>query len=293
MGRALHAGKREGNDTGHDYHASVPMLARSDLRGVADLASALAPLPDDPGPVRAVREIVAEVRERGDAALRDLTERFDGCRVDDLRVPAVAVAAALDGLGSDVRESLEYAHGEIAAYHAAQRPGGFTLDRDGVRLTERVVPVARAGCYVPGGRAAYPSTVLMTAVPARIAGVDHVVLCVPPGPDGTVPPVTLAAAALAGVDEVYRVGGAQAVAAMAYGTESIRAVDVIVGPGNVYVALAKREVAGVVGVPSSFAGPSEVVVVADDTTAVDLAAVDVILQAEHGPGGLAWLVTWS
>ena len=268
------------------------MLARSDLRGVADLASALAPPPGDPGPMRAVREIVADVRARGDAALRDLTERFDGCRVDDLRVPNSALTAALDGLDPAVRESLDYAHGEIAAYHVAQRNGGFTLDRDGVRLTERVVPVARAGCYVPGGRAAYPSSVLMTAVPARIADVDDVVLCVPPGSDGTVPAVTLAAAALAGVDEVYRVGGAQAIAAMAYGTQSIRAVDVIVGPGNVYVALAKREVAGVVGI-DGFNGPSEVAIVADATAHPQWVAADLLAQAEHGPGGAAVLLTWD
>jgi len=268
------------------------MLARSDLRGVADLASALAPPPDDPGPVRAVRDIVADVRERGDAALRDLTERFDGCRLDDLRVPGSELTAALEGLAPEVRESLDYAHGEIAAYHAAQRNGGFTLDRDGVRLTERVVPVARAGCYVPGGRAAYPSSVLMTAVPARIADVDDVVLCVPPGSDGTVPAITLAAAVLAGVDEVYRVGGAQAIAAMAYGTESIRAVDVIVGPGNVYVALAKREVIGVVGI-DGFAGPSEVAIVADETANPRWVAADLLAQAEHGPGGAAVVLTWD
>jgi len=268
------------------------MLARSDLRGVADLASALAPPPDDPGPVRAVRDIVADVRERGDAALRDLTERFDGCRLDDLRVPGPELTAALEGLALEVRESLDYAHGEIAAYHAAQRSGGFTLDRDGVRLTERVVPVARAGCYVPGGRAAYPSSVLMTAVPARIADVDDVVLCVPPGSDGAVPAITLAAAALAGVDEVYRVGGAQAIAAMAYGTESIRAVDVIVGPGNVYVALAKREVVGVVGI-DGFAGPSEVAIVADETANPRWVAADLLAQAEHGPGGAAVVLTWD
>ena len=268
------------------------MLARSDLRGVADLASALAPPPDDPGPVRAVRDIVADVRERGDAALRDLTERFDGCRLDDLRVPGSELTAALEGLAPEVRESLDYAHGEIAAYHAAQRNGGFTLDRDGVRLTERVVPVARAGCYVPGGRAAYPSSVLMTAVPARIADVDDVVLCVPPGSDGAVPAITLAAAALAGVDEVYRVGGAQAIAAMAYGTESIRAVDVIVGPGNVYVALAKREVIGVVGI-DGFAGPSEVAIVADETANPRWVAADLLAQAEHGPGGAAVVLTWD
>jgi histidinol dehydrogenase len=154
-------------------------------------------------------------------------------------------------------------------------------------------PVDRAGLYVPGGRAPLISTVLMTALPARVAGVPEVVLCSPPGPDGRIDDGILAAAALAGVDEVYRVGGAQAIAAMAYGTESIRAVDTIVGPGNIYVSVAKREVAGVVGVPSSFAGPSEVVVVADDSVPASYAAIDVIVQAEHGPDGLAWLVTWS
>jgi histidinol dehydrogenase len=133
----------------------------------------------------------------------------------------------------------------------------------------------------------------MTAVPARVAGVEEVILCVPPGPNGRVADVTLAAAAVAGVDAVYAVGGAQAVAAMAYGTASIPAVDVIAGPGNVYVALAKREVAGHVGVPSAFAGPSEVVVVADSTVPPEFAAIDVVVQAEHGPGGLAWLITWD
>ena len=270
------------------------MLARSDLRGVTDPASVLAPPPDDPGPVEAVRAVLADVRERGDAAVRDLTERFDGCRVDDLRVPAAALTEALGGLDLDVRRALDDAHGRIAAYHAAQRSTGFTLERDGIRLTERVVPVDRAGCYVPGGRATYPSTVLMTAVPARIAGVAEVALCVPPGPDGRVPAVTLAAAAISGVDEVYRVGGAQAIAALAYGTESIPAVDVIVGPGNAYVALAKREVAGagVVGI-DGFAGPSEVAVVADATVDPTWVAADLLAQAEHGPGGTAVLVTWD
>ena len=270
------------------------MLARSDLRGVTDPASALAPPPDDPGPVEVVRAVLADVRERGDAAVRDLTERFDGCRIDDLRVPAAELTEALGNLDLPVRRALDDAHGRIAAYHAAQRDDGFTLERDGLRLTERVVPVDRAGCYVPGGRATYPSTVLMTAVPARIAGVREVALCVPPGPDGRVPAVTLAAAAIAGVDEVYRVGGAQAIAALAYGTESIRAVDVIVGPGNAYVALAKREVAGagVVGI-DGFAGPSEVAVVADASADPTWVAADLLAQAEHGPGGAAVLVTWD
>ncbi len=153
-------------------------------------------------------------------------------------------------------------------------------------------PMRRAGVYVPGGRAVYPSTVIMSAVPARVAGVETVVLCVPPNREiGGVHPTVLAAARLCGVDEVYAVGGAQAIAAMAYGTESIAAVDVIAGPGNIYVALAKREVAGDVGIAAAFAGPSEVVVVADETADPRYAAIDIMLQAEHGPDGLAWLVT--
>jgi histidinol dehydrogenase len=239
-----------------------------------------------------VREIIAAVRARGDDALREYTKRFDGCSVDDLRVPPSEVEAALEGASPDLRSALEYAAGEISAYHEAQCTPEVDLQRDGVRLREVVVPVQRAGCYVPGGRADYPSTVLMTAIPARVASVPEVVLCVPPGGDGTVPAATLAAAALVGVDEVYRVGGAQAIAAMAYGTASIRAVDLIVGPGNVYVAAAKREVSGAVGI-ESLAGPSELVVVADGSARADLVAADLLAQSEHGPDGAAVLITWS
>ena len=182
----------------------------------------------------------------------------------------------------------------IRDFHEGQRVGDHRYERDGIVIDGRKVPVDRAGCYVPGGRAIYPSTVLMNAIPAKVAGVGEVVLCVPPDRStGRVPAPTLAAAAVAGVDEVYAIGGAQAVGAMAYGTKTVRPVDVIVGPGNIYVALAKREVSGLVGVPSSFPGPSEVVVIADDSAPAELAAVDVILQAEHGPGGLAWLISWS
>lgn len=241
----------------------------------------------------AVTEILADVEARGDDAVRDLTERFDGVRPDRLRVPPEQVASALDVIDGDLRRALEVAAGGIRDFHEAQLVGNHTYRRDGIVVEGRKVPVDRAGCYVPGGRAIYPSTVLMTAVPAKVAGVAEVVLCVPPDQSGSVPAATLAAGAIAGVDEVYAIGGAQAIAAMAYGTESVRPVDVIVGPGNVYVALAKRQVAGLVGVPSSFPGPSEVVVIADDTAPIDLAAVDVILQAEHGPGGLAWLISWS
>jgi histidinol dehydrogenase len=271
------------------------VLRRLDLRGAGtDLRGKLPrPAQAAAGPIDAVREILAEVREGGDEALRDLTERFDGVRPGALRVTLGELTSALESIDPDLRAALEAAAEGIRDFHEHQVVADHTYERDGIVVEGRHVPVDRAGCYVPGGRAVYPSTVLMTALVAKVAGVPEIVLCVPPDRTGSVPAATLAAAAIAGVDEVYAVGGAQAIGAMAYGTETIRPVDVIVGPGNVYVALAKREVSGLVGVPSSFPGPSEVVVIADDTAPPDLAAVDVILQAEHGPGGLAWLVSWS
>ncbi len=271
------------------------MLERLDLRGARGELAGLLPRPQVAGdePVAAVRAILEEVRTGGDAALRACTERFDGVSLDELQVPPAELAAALQAVPADLRAALEAAAERIAAYHRATVAPEVVHRHDGIRVRELRRPVDRAGLYVPGGRASYPSTVLMTAVPARVAGVRELALCVPPDRSGRVPTEVLAAAALAGVDEVWRVGGAQAVGALAFGTESIRPVDVIVGPGNVYVSVAKREVAGVVGVPSSFAGPSEVVVVADATAPVDAAAVDVVVQAEHGPSGLAWLVTWD
>jgi histidinol dehydrogenase len=253
------------------------------------------PRPEVPsgGPVEAVREILSAVRARGDNAIKEFTERFDGVVVDDPHVPAAEIAAAVDRIDHGVRAALEAAAASIEMYHREQLPPDIRVERQGMSIVGMHRAVERAGCYVPGGRAVYPSTVLMTAVPARVAGVGEVVLMVPPGPDGKVPDVTLAAAAVAGVDEVLAIGGAQAIGAVAYGTDTIRPVDVIVGPGNVFVALAKQEVAGLVGVPSSFAGPSEVVVIADGSAPADFAAVDVILQAEHGPDGLAWFVTWD
>ena len=272
-------------------------LQRLDLRGVHGDVGPLLPRPEvtGAGPVAAVAAILAEVRQGGDAAVRACTERFDGVTLDALRVPPAELDAALAGLAPLLREALEAARASILAYHRAQLRPDSRYERDGVVIREVHRPVDRAGLYVPGGRARYPSTVLMTAIPARVAGVPEVVLCVPPDRDGAVNAPTLAAAALSGVDEVYRIGGAQAIGAMAYGTETLRPVDVIVGPGNAYVSIAKRQVAqeGRVGVPSAFAGPSEVVVVADATTPVDSAAIDIIVQAEHGPDGLAWLVTWS
>lgn len=239
--------------------------------------------------------MLREVRDHGDAALRRFAERFDGVRLDDLRVPEAEVAAALDQIPGDLREALEVAHDNIAAYHTAQLGHEVVHHNGAIEIREVARPVDRAGCYVPSALAPLVSTALMTIVPAKVAGVPEVVLASPARPDGRVPAGILAAAALAGADEVYRIGGPAAIGALAYGTESIRPVDVIVGPGSARVAQAKREVAGegLVGVPSSFAGPSEVVVVADASTPAELAAVDVIVQAEHGPDGLAWLVTWD
>jgi histidinol dehydrogenase len=271
------------------------MLSRLDLRGfTGDLASVLARPEADGGaePLAAVREIIAAVRDKGDVALRELTARFDGCELGELRVPRAEIDEALVTLPEEIRAAMEFARGQILAYHKTQLHEETIHERNGIAVRSFDLPVDRAGCYVPGGQAIYPSTVLMTAIPARVAGVPEIVLTVPPGVDGKVPQATLAAAALAGVDEVYAVGGAQAIAALAYGTESIRPVDVIVGPGNIYVTLAKREVAGVVGIEST-AGPSELVVVADDATVPDWAAIDLMAQAEHGPDGAAVLITWS
>lgn len=273
------------------------MLNRLDLRGSSgDLRGRLPrPAAQVEPPIEEVRALLADVRERGDEALRELTARFDRAEIDDLRVPPAEVAAALDAIDPALRAALEVAHRNITAYHEAQRHPDAEHRNGGIVVRELQRPVDRAACYVPSALAPLVSTVLMTAIPAKVAGVPEVVLVTSPQRDGTVAPGILAAAALAGVDEVYRVGGPAVIGALAYGTESIRPVDVIVGPGSARVAQAKREVAsaGLVGVPSAFAGPSEVVVVADATTPAEWAAMDVVLQAEHGPDGLAWLITWD
>jgi histidinol dehydrogenase len=277
------------------------VLRRLDLRGFAsrDLTELRRHLPRPAAqaepPVEEVRAVLAEVRAGGDLALRRFTERFDGVAIDELRVPPEEVAAAVDAVRADLRAALEVARDNIAAYHATQLTPDVTHQNGGIAVRELVRPVDRAGCYVPVAGAPLVSTALMTVVPAKVAGVPEVVVVAAPGPDGRVPAGILAAAHLGGADEVYRVGGPAAIGALAYGTESIRPVDVIVGPGSARVAQAKREVAGegLVGVPSAFAGPSEVVVVADASVPADHAAIDVVLQAEHGPDGLAWLVTWD
>ncbi len=276
------------------------MLTREDLRDArADVVArvrAWRAAPSGSSEVEAaVAEILATVRSRGDAAVLEYTERFDGVRPDPLRVPVEECERALTALDLHVRAALDHAATRIRAYHAAQAEApAVDFDAEGVRVTELTRPVARAGLYVPGGRAAYPSTVLMTAIPAGLAGVGERVLCVPPAADGSVPAVTLAAAALAGVEAVYRIGGAQAIAALAYGTESVVPVDVIVGPGNAYVDAAKRAVAaeGIVGIDGP-AGPSELVVLADGSVDPAHAALDLAAQAEHGPGGTAVVVAWD
>lgn len=284
------------------------VLQRLDLRGVDHIVttprpgqgpsanSVLLPRPEIAGeaPRSAVREIIERVRVDGDAALFEYTSKFDGVSLDHLRVEPQVLEAAVDALSPELRAAMETAIERIELFHRHQLREPSVVDSGGVVIEAYQKPVSRAGLYVPGGRAEYPSTVLMTAVPARVAGVRSIALCVPPNRSNSgVAPSVLAAAHLAGVTEVFAVGGAQAIAAMAYGTDSIAPVDVIAGPGNIYVALAKQEVAGDVGVAAAFAGPSEVVVVADKTANPEFAAIDVIVQAEHGPDGLAWLVTWD
>jgi histidinol dehydrogenase len=276
------------------------LLTRLDLRGVAgDLRAKLpAPKVAAQGSIQTVREILAAVKAGGDSAVGELTRRYDGVHPSHLRVPQKEVHAACDRIPRELLQALEVAARSIRDFHEAERAAhhGFEhVGSHGIVTRELLVPVRRAGCYAPGGRAPLASSVLMTAIPALVAGVEEVAVCCPPGADARVPAAVLAAAAVAGVEEVYAMGGAQAIAAMAYGTQSVGAVDMIVGPGNFYVATAQRLVAeeGVVGVPSAFAGPSEVVVVADGSAPVDYAALDLVVQAEHGPDGLAWLVCWS
>jgi histidinol dehydrogenase len=240
----------------------------------------------------AVATILADVRLRGDAAVAELTQRFDGHDLEQSgwQIPLETCRAALDGLDPELRQALETAADRIRAYHEKQRPEDRDeVDASGVRLGARWRGVDAAGLYVPGGRAAYPSSVLMNALPAKVAGVERIVM-VTPTPKGEVNPLVLAAAALAGVDEVWRIGGAQAVAALAYGTARIAPVDVIVGPGNAWVAEAKRQLYGRVGI-DMVAGPSEIVVVADGDNDADWIAADLLSQAEHDPTSQSILFT--
>ena len=240
---------------------------------------------------RDVAAILAEVRERGDAAVADYTQCFDGFELgEDWRIPAADCRAAFDGLDAELRSALQLAAERIRVFHESQLPEDRdTTDAIGMRLGARWRPVEAAGLYVPGGRAAYPSSLLMNAIPARVAGVERLVVATPT-PRGEVNPLVLAAAHLCGVDEIWRIGGAQAIAALAYGTGRIDKVDVVTGPGNAWVAEAKRQLYGVVGI-DMVAGPSEILVIADNRNDPDWIAADLLSQAEHDPDAQSILIT--
>ena len=274
---------------------SAVMLTRVDVTDAyGDLTDAVRVADDDTvTEVRdSVADIIAVVRSRGDAAVGELTARFDGWRGDRWEVSAVERAAALAALDPPLRTALERAAEKVRWFHEQALPADWYADHDGARLGLVFRPLRRVGVYVPGGLGAYPSTVLMTVVPARVAGVDEVVVCTPPGPDGAVNPTILAAAELTGADRVLRIGGAQAVAAMAYGTGTVPRCDKVVGPGNAYVAEAKVQVAaaGVCGIDSQ-AGTTEVAIIADHTADPRLLACDLIAQAEHDPRAVCLLIT--
>ncbi len=240
----------------------------------------------------AARRIVRDVRVRGDEALAEYTERFDGVRPERFRIPGKEIERSRASLPSELEESFLAAFENVRAFHEREMDRSWEMSRDGATVGQRVRPLRRAGVYVPGGHAAYPSTLMMAAVPAQVAGVREICVCSPPGSDGRVSRWVLAVAGLLGLGEVYAVGGAQAVGAMAYGTETIPPVDKIVGPGNDYVTAAKLEVYGAVGVDAP-QGPSEVVVIADASATPEMVARDLLAQAEHLSGASAILLTPS
>ncbi|MCC7577269.1 MAG: histidinol dehydrogenase [Methanomethylovorans sp.] len=241
-----------------------------------------------------VSSILADVRSKGDLALREYTQRFDGAMIDTIEVSREEIESAYNSTDQELIGHLEIAASNIRKFHEAQMPDSmwFMQLSPGIELGQKVTALASVGAYVPGGRASYPSTALMTIIPAKVAGVRRVVMCTPPGPDGQVDPLTLAAAKVAGADHVYRVGGVQAIAAMAYGTDSVVKVDKIVGPGNVYVTSAKMQIRDKAEIDFP-AGPSEVLIIADDCAHPAMVAADMIAQAEHDPHAVSVLVTIS
>ncbi len=239
----------------------------------------------------AVAAIIAEVKRDGDAALLRLTERFDKARLSSLAVTAEEIAEARATVEPAFLAVLEEAAVNIRKFHEQQKRGSFILnEQDGIVLGQKVIPVDRAGLYVPGGTASYPSTVLMDAIPARVAGVEEIVMVTPPNAEGKVAPAILAAASVAGIDRIFKVGGAQAIAALAFGTESVPKVDKIVGPGNAFVAEAKKQVFGTVSI-DMIAGPSEILIVADGKSDPRVLAADLLSQAEHDRMASAVLLT--
>ena len=239
-----------------------------------------------------VSEIITEVASDGDKALFKYTEKFDGVKLESLRVTQEEIAGAYEAVDEDLMDSLGQAAENIFAFHGEQRERDFWLTEvtPGVMVGQKVVPLESVGAYVPGGRASYPSSALMTVIPAKVASVPRIVVCTPPGSDGQINPLTLVAADMAGADEIYKLGGVQAVAAMAFGTESIDRVHKIVGPGNVYVTAAKLLVRETVEIDFP-AGPSEVLIIADRTANPGVLAADMIAQAEHDPNSMAVLLT--
>jgi histidinol dehydrogenase len=238
---------------------------------------------------QAVREVVDEVRRRGDAALLDYTKRFDGVALTSLEVDKKQIANAYREVGKELISALKLAAKRISSFHLKQKQRIWRIASPG---STRIRPLERVGVYAPGGIASYPSTVLMTAIPARVAGVKEVILATPPKANGTIPAPTLVAADIAGVDRVFSIGGAQAIAALAFGTESIPRVDKVCGPGNIFVVLAKKLVYGAVDI-DGLAGPSEVLIIADETANPGYVAADLLAQAEHDPLASAILVTTS
>ncbi len=240
-----------------------------------------------------VRQVLADVKTQGDVALRAYTERWDGYMPVSLRVTKKEIQEAINALDQQLYQDLAEAANNIRLYHEQQSRHGYRIELgDGSWLGQRVTALDAVGLYVPGGTAAYPSSVLMNVIPAQVAGVNRIVIASPAGRDGKIPAGVLVAAHLLGIDEIYKIGGAQAIAALAYGTETIAPVDKITGPGNIFVALAKREVFGEVAI-DMIAGPSEIAVLADDTAFPDEIAADLLSQAEHDPLACAILVTTS
>ena len=240
-----------------------------------------------------VSAILSDVKERKDEALREYTLKFDGAQIDSIEVPKEEIENAAKSMDKAFLDVLKKAAENIRNYHSRQKRESFVVsEKDGVVLGQKIVPVSVAGIYVPGGTAAYPSTVLMDTIPAKIAGVDQVVMVTPPSYDGKISQAVLAAAYVAGVDRVFRIGGAQAIAALAYGTETVPKADKIVGPGNIYVAEAKKEVSGLVGI-DMIAGPSEILIIADGKSNPKIVAADMLSQAEHDRNASAVLITDS
>ena len=240
-----------------------------------------------------VSSIIKDIKTRGDEALREYTKKLDGADISEIEVSKEEIKAAADSMDSEFMRVLEKAASNIRKYHSKQVRNSFVMtEENGIVLGQKIVPVSVAGIYVPGGTAAYPSTVLMDTIPAKIAGCGSVIMVSPPGKDGKLNPAVLASAYVAGVDRVFRVGGAQAIAALAYGTETIPRADKIVGPGNIYVAEAKKQVSGVVSI-DMIAGPSEILIISDGASKAKVVAADMLSQAEHDKNASAVLITDS